>query len=103
MNLGVCLTRQIIFYKLDLEHSSLSDCNGARTSLVCRIISSVFRFDATSSHWFGKFVNDGSASFANARMIPTDVDGSPHLFLFADLCGIPPGTELRYEYWLVFH
>ena len=58
----------------------------------------MFSFDATNSHQFGKFVNDSSPSFANARMIPIDVDGSPHLCLFAGLCGIPAGTELRYEY-----
>ena len=55
----------------------------------------IFSFDATKSDRLGKFVNDSSTVNANAKIMPVDVEGSPHLCFFAGLCWIMAGTELR--------
>ena len=43
----------------------------------------------------GKYVNDSSPAYANAKIKSIDVEGRPHLCLFAGTSEIPVGTEIR--------
>lgn len=56
-----------------------------------------FSIDASHNNRLGRFVNDSPQKFANTVAKTMEVDGVPHVALFA-LTDIPSGVELRYDY-----
>lgn len=56
-----------------------------------------FSIDATEIETFAKYVNDSPRKFANCTAKSANLDGIPHVLLFAAK-DIAIGTELRYDY-----